>query len=123
MNERTRPPGVRDALDAVGRNRDGVVELVGHIRARVLGGVRGERAVFERVGTLTPYVVETIVEDVLHAGRGARLEVTLRPNAGPDEVAGVQRRFATLVRKGVPVSVRREPGRADEERWLPPPAA
>jgi hypothetical protein len=125
MTDRTREPGAIDALDVVGGNRAAVAEALGrirtqradsvHVRARVLGGGRGERRVFERVGSLTPYVVETIVEDVLHAGRGARLEVTVRWDAEADEVDDVQRSFATLVRKGVAVSVRRAPAAGEVE--------
>ena len=62
----------------------------------------------QRVGWLTPYTAETIAEDALRAGRGARLEVTVPPSVNDAGLASLQDQFAWLGDKGVLVSVRRD---------------
>jgi len=66
---------------------------------------------------LTPYTAETIAEDALRAGRGARLDVSVAANAAA--VARVQEHFARLANRGVQVSVRRDdhPRRRGRGRW------
>lgn len=63
---------------------------------------------------LTPYTAETIAEDALRAGRGARLELKI---AAPDDraaVAGLQKQFAWLGAHGVELRVRPyEPGKSE----------
>jgi hypothetical protein len=61
----------------------------------------------ERVSWLTPYAAETIGDDAMRAGRGARLEVTLSPNTPDEGLAAVESLFAWLGEKGVEVAVRR----------------
>jgi len=61
-----------------------------------------------RADWLTPYTAETIAADVLRAGRGARLDVTLAASATVADLAGVREQFARLVSRAVEVSVRRD---------------
>jgi acyl carrier protein len=64
----------------------------------------------ERVGWLTPYTAETIVEDALRAGDGSRLELAVPPNLGERAVAELEAQFAWLGDRHVEVSVRRDTG-------------
>ena len=61
----------------------------------------------ERVSWLTPYEAETIGEDAVRAGRGARLEVTVPPPTPDEGLAAVESLFAWLVEKGIEVRVLR----------------
>jgi hypothetical protein len=61
----------------------------------------------ERVSWLTPYAAETVGEDAIRAGRGARLEVTLPPPTTDEGLAAVESLFAWLRAKGIEVTVRR----------------
>jgi acyl carrier protein len=63
--------------------------------------------VLERSETLTPYVVETIMEDAVHGGAGTALELTVPRGTTPAALAGVRASFAHLAHHGVTVSVRR----------------
>ncbi len=75
--------------------------------ARVVSAhpARGE---IQRAGWLTPYTAETIAEDALRAGRGARLEVAVSSSLSDDRLAELQGEFAWLCARGVLVSVRRD---------------
>jgi acyl carrier protein len=80
-------------------------DLVVRSRLRA-GGTDG----LVRASALTPYVLQTIEDDALSAGRGARLEVDLSSTAARVDdavVAHVRDRLAWLERRGVLVSVRR----------------
>jgi acyl carrier protein len=77
------------------------------VSARVLPNPRAGEFVLERVGWLTPYTTETILEDALHAGRGARLVVTVPWDVSAAGLARVQRSFAGLHPRGIEVCVRR----------------
>ena len=79
------------------------------VNARVLPNPRAGEFVLERVGWLTPYTTETILEDALHAGRGARLVVTVPWEVSAAALARVQRSFSGLSTHGVEVCVRRGP--------------
>lgn len=59
-------------------------------------------------GWLTPYTVETIAEDAQHAGRGARLEVTVAASTEDTGLARVRDDFACLGERGIVVTVWRE---------------
>src|SRR5438093_779212 len=74
------------------------------VRSRV---VSGGGAALERAGTLTPYLVEEIVEDALAAGRAARLELTVPADTDDIGVAWLERQFIELATRGVEVTVRR----------------
>ena len=69
-------------------------------------GERGQR--LERAVVLTPYEAQTIIEDALRAGRGARLELVIPRNTTDAGIAAVQREFATLTARGILVNVRRD---------------
>jgi acyl carrier protein len=91
------------------------------VRARVTPpGGRG--AGVERAGRLTPYDAQTIVDDALYAGRGARLDVELPPGLTDAEVTSVADRFAELGSRGVDVHVRRRPP-VSGMLWPRPPIA
>lgn len=60
----------------------------------------------ERTGWLTPYTAETIVEEAVAAGAGARLELTIAASTSEGFVRA-QQQFAGLGKHGVLVSVRR----------------
>ena len=64
------------------------------IRARVVSAGDEWPGELQRAGELTPYAAETICDDALRAGPGARLEITVA--AGTDDVeqvAGVGHRY------------------------------
>jgi hypothetical protein len=65
-------------------------------------------AEIQRAGLLTPYTAETIAEDALRAGRGARLELAVPPDVSDAGLAALQDEFAWLGARGVQVSIRRD---------------
>ncbi|HKA31355.1 MAG TPA: phosphopantetheine-binding protein [Candidatus Binatia bacterium] len=67
--------------------------------------VAGNRTTLQRTGFLTPYAVETIAEDAIAAGRGARLEVALRGPAVAGALECVRLLFARLGTRGIRVQV------------------
>jgi acyl carrier protein len=69
--------------------------------------VHGERGVIEHTGTLTPYGAQAIADDARHAGRNARLDVTVPAEATDATVAAVHDRFAALTGHTVDVHVAR----------------
>jgi acyl carrier protein len=76
--------------------------------ARVISA-RGEASgEIQRAGWLTPYTAETIAEDALRAGRGARLEVAVPSDLSDAGLARLQDEFAWLGQRGVQVNVRRD---------------
>jgi hypothetical protein len=81
-------------------------QLPSFIRARVISA-NGSVHSLERVNWLTPYEAETIGDDALHAGPGARLEVTV-PRATDLNVAAVTTLFEWLRERGIEVAVRRD---------------
>lgn len=74
-----------------------------------------QRAV-ARSGPLTPYTAQTITDDVLRAGPGARLEVSVRGDATPRVLSRVRGFFAGLSARGIAVSVRPDPTAASRSR-------
>ncbi len=76
--------------------------------ARIISA-RGEASgEIQRAGWLTPYTAETIAEDALRAGRGARLEVAVPSDLSDAGLARLQDEFAWLGQRGVQVNVRRD---------------
>src|SRR5262249_43399807 len=74
------------------------------LRSRIVsGGARGG-AVFERNDVLTPYALDALAEDARHAGPGARIEITLDPDAPPWAVASVREALGPLAGRGVTVA-------------------
>ena len=68
-----------------------------------------------RTEWLTPYDIETIAEDALRAGRGARLDVVLPVEAGAAETLEVEERFARLRGRGLGLTIHR----ADDTEMSP----
>src|SRR6266481_5288878 len=60
-----------------------------------------------RAELLTPYVAETIVDQALRAGRGARLEITVAEDASDVQLAHVRAEFAWLAEQGPVVAIAR----------------
>jgi len=72
--------------------------------------VVADRAIIQRMAFLTPYAVETITDDALAAGPGARLEVALRGVAGAGVLERVRLLFARLGPRGIRVVVSADSG-------------
>jgi len=78
------------------------------IHARLLGPAGASSHEIHRTGRLTPYTVETIVEDANRAERGARLEVTVAAAISEPELRRVRHRFVRLASRGIQVQIRRD---------------
>lgn len=76
--------------------------------ARIVPSRGRSGGILEHGGWLTPYTVETIVDDALRAGGGARLEVTVGASTEDTGLARVRDDFACLGQRGVLVTVWRE---------------
>ena len=76
--------------------------------ARVLSPAGESGGSLERVGWLTPYAAETIAEDALRTGHGARLEVAVAASTDDVGLARVQQQFAWLAERDVRVTVGRD---------------
>jgi acyl carrier protein len=87
--------------------------------ARVLPSESRSGGILERGGWLTPYTVETIAEDALRAGRGARLEVTVAASTEDTGLARVRDDFACLGECGILVTVWREDENGCPDQHLP----
>ena len=95
---------IRARRDAEARG----AEPAPRIWARIVPAAGESSGTLERTGWLTPYTAETIAEDALRAGRGARLEVAVPSTLSDDGLAQLQDEFAWLGERGVQVSVRRD---------------
>jgi len=84
------------------------------IWARIVPPAGESSGTLERTGWLTPYTAETIAEDAVRAGRGARVELTVAAST-TEGLVRAQRQFAGLGKRGVLVTVRR-----DDEPTVPP---
>ena len=78
------------------------------IRACVVSTAGEWRGELQRAGELTPYAAQTIGEDALRAGPGARLEVTVDGGTGDAGLGRVQDQFAWLRARGIQVDVHRD---------------
>ena len=76
----------------------------------------------ERVGRLTPYTLETLVDAARQIGPAGWVDLAVSGDAGADVLAATRRRFERLVARGVHVRVRRDPD-LDELRPAIRPAA
>lgn len=76
--------------------------------ARVVSARGDSCGDIQRTGPLTPYTAETIAEDALRAGRGAKLEVAVPATVTDAGLAQLQDEFAWLGDRGVQVSIRRD---------------
>jgi len=75
---------------------------------RVLPPPSSRKGQLEHAGWLTPYTVETIVESVLHAGAGTRLEVRVPPTLSERALRELDHRFVSVAGRRVEVSVFRD---------------
>jgi acyl carrier protein len=71
----------------------------------------GSSGTLERTGWLTPYTAETIAEDAVRAGPGAKLQLTIAAHTAEGFVRA-QRQFAGLGKRGVLVTIQRDGGLA-----------
>lgn len=76
--------------------------------ARVISPAPQSGGDLQRAGWLTPYTTQTITEDALHAGRGARLEITVSPELPDARITRLQEDFAWLGARGIQVQIRRD---------------
>jgi acyl carrier protein len=90
------------------------------VSARVIPAAGSGRPILERNEWLTPYAIEAIFDDALHAGRGSRLEVSLADAAPAVDVARVAERFQALIARGIDVQIRRDGGAARRASLLGP---
>jgi acyl carrier protein len=75
---------------------------------RILPPPSTRRGQFEHAGWLTPYTVQTIVESVLHAGAGTRLEVRVPPTLSEGALRELGHRFVSVAGRRVEVNVFRD---------------
>jgi hypothetical protein len=78
------------------------------VRASLALPSDGAPRAVERGGPLTPYEVEEIVEDALHAGPGAALDVCVDESASDACLAHLHACFARLGARGIDVRLHRE---------------
>jgi hypothetical protein len=76
-------------------------------------------------GRLTAYTAETVADDALRAGRGARLELIVAPTASDAALARLREQLGWLRERGVAVDVHRgrvgwEDGRVRGGSWRSP---
>lgn len=81
------------------------------VQAKLVPG-SGAGGALERAEWLTPYVVQTIMDDALRGGPGTRLELMLPATADETALASVRRHFARLGTRGLDVRVARAGNRA-----------
>jgi len=75
---------------------------------RVLRPSAGIETMLERTGLLTPYLTETLADDVLRSGPGASIEVLVPGLSDEQALQHVRNAFAWLSERGVQVMVQRE---------------
>ena len=78
------------------------------LRARLTPAGAASAWTIERVLLLTPYAAQSLTEDALRAGSGARLEIRLANRAADDAIARVREHFSPLGERGVAVEIRRD---------------
>jgi hypothetical protein len=77
------------------------------VRATLALPPDGMQRAVERGGPLTPYVVEEIVEDALHAGPGASLDLCVAGTDAEEWIARLRDVRSRLCRRGIEVRLRR----------------
>jgi acyl carrier protein len=78
----------------------------------------GVRRAIQRAGWFTPYLVQTIAEDALRAGTGARLEVSAAADTDPAALARIEAELVWLTDRGVELEVRRDSARTAAARGV-----
>lgn len=105
--------GVRTCADLVqatlvrARRRD-AVDSTQSATVLVRARVSTPDGMIERVLFLTPYNIETIVEDTLRWGTEASLHILVPPNTSAAILGGIRERLTALSARGVHVEIRRE---------------
>jgi acyl carrier protein len=84
------------------------------VSARIVSGRHGGE--LRRADVLTPYAMQSLVEDALSAGRGARLEVTVPSDLSDARVALLEEDLGWLGERGVHVSVCRDQAKRSGSR-------
>jgi hypothetical protein len=82
------------------------------------GATRGR---LRRAGPLTPYALETIAQDAVGAGNGARLELVVTNHVDDAELAAIRQRFAWLGARGLRLRIRRGHLRREASKKVPAP--
>jgi hypothetical protein len=77
------------------------------VRATLALPADGMQRAVERGGPLTPYAVEEIVEDALHAGAGASLDLCVGESTTDEWLARLGDVRDRLSRRGIDVRLRR----------------
>jgi acyl carrier protein len=90
--------------------RERLVTEAPHVQvvARVRRPTVGVESTLERTGPLTPYLAETLADDVLRSGPGARIEVLVPAPADQQALQHVRNALGWLADRGVQVLVQRE---------------
>jgi acyl carrier protein len=78
------------------------------VHARVVPAPGLAHRAVERSMRLTPYLAQTLADDVRLAGPGARLELTVQGQGGRQTLASVRAMFARMSARGTTVTVRRD---------------
>ena len=109
-----------EAVRALVRRRDdGVAASLAAepapVRVRLVPAPGRTAGDLERADWLTPYTAQTIAEDAVRSGPGARLEVSVPSDLTDADLAGFYDQLATLDGRDISVRVRRD-------RALPRPA-
>ncbi|MCW5890437.1 MAG: acyl carrier protein [bacterium] len=76
------------------------------VHARVMPAAGLAHRGVERSMRLTPYLAQTLADDVRLAGPGARLELTVQGTGGRRALAHVRSMFARMMARGTTVTVR-----------------
>jgi acyl carrier protein len=86
------------------------------LRARLTPAGAERPWTIERVVLLTPYAAESLADDALRAGAGARLELRLGRRASEATLHRVRRDFSRLGERGIEVRVHRDAGAERPDR-------
>jgi len=95
------------AVAAAVHARETATDVTAFVCARIVAP-RAANGHFRYAGALTPYSVETIADSALHAGAGARLELSVPETVTDEGIAEILGAFARLGGRGVEVTVHRE---------------
>jgi hypothetical protein len=76
------------------------------VRATLALPADGMQRAVEHGGPLTPYAIEEIVEDALHAGPGASLDLCVEGSAADEWLARLRDVRERLCRRGIAVRLR-----------------
>jgi acyl carrier protein len=97
------------SIEAIRKRRADVVRHSGETPAGRVQVIGPQGLVVERAGALTPYLLETLRDDVRRVGAGASLVVTLADATTDDQVTALRDRLRALERRGVTLRVVRTP--------------